>query len=43
MGKVIYTVPKINLKIFNSIYKGIPGMADPGGLPSMGPHRVRHD
>ena len=21
----------------------IPGMADPGGLPSMGSHRVRHD
>ena len=22
---------------------GIPGMAEPGGLPSMGSHRVRHD
>ena len=22
---------------------GIPGMAEPGGLPSMGLHRVRHD
>ena len=21
----------------------IPGMAEPGGLPSMGSHRVRHD
>ena len=21
----------------------IPGMAEPGGLPSMGLHRVRHD
>ena len=21
----------------------IPGMAKPGGLPSMGPHRVRYD
>ena len=21
---------------------GIPGMAEPGGLPSMGSHRVRH-
>ena len=21
----------------------IPGMGDPGGLPSMGSHRVRHD
>ena len=21
----------------------IPGMAEPGGLPSMGPRRVRHD
>ena len=21
----------------------IPGTAEPGGLPSMGPHRVRHD
>ena len=21
----------------------IPGMGEPGGLPSMGPHRVRHD
>ena len=21
----------------------IPGMGDPGGLPSMGTHRVRHD
>ena len=23
--------------------KRIPGMAEPGGLPSMGSHRVRHD
>ena len=22
---------------------GIPGMAEPGGLPSMGSHRVGHD
>ena len=22
---------------------GIPGTGDPGGLPSMGSHRVRHD
>ena len=22
---------------------GIPGTAEPGGLPSMGSHRVRHD
>ena len=22
---------------------GIPGMREPGGLPSMGSHRVRHD
>ena len=21
----------------------IPGMAEPGGLPSMGSHRIRHD
>ena len=21
----------------------IPGMGEPGGLPSMGPHRVGHD
>jgi len=21
----------------------IPGIGEPGGLPSMGPHRVRHD
>ena len=21
----------------------IPGTGEPGGLPSMGPHRVRHD
>ena len=23
--------------------QGIPGTAEPGGLPSMGPHRVGHD
>ena len=22
---------------------GVPGMGEPGGLPSMGPHRVGHD
>ena len=22
---------------------GIPGMGEPGGLPSVGSHRVRHD
>ena len=22
---------------------GIPGMGEPGGLPSMGSHRIRHD
>ena len=22
---------------------GIPGMGEPGGLPSMGSHRVKHD
>ena len=27
----------------SSILARIPGMGEPGGLPSMGSHRVRHD
>ena len=28
---------------FNVLAWGIPGTAEPGGLPSMGSHRVGHD
>ena len=28
---------------FNILAWRIPGMGEPGGLPSMGSHRVRHD
>ena len=32
------------LATHSSVLAGrIPGMAEPGGLPSMGSHRVRHD
>ena len=27
----------------SALARRIPGMAEPGGLPSMGSHRVRHD
>ena len=29
--------------IYNSVYRRIPGTGEPGGLPSMGSHRVGHD
>ena len=33
-----------NLKYDSSVLAWrIPGMVEPGGLPSMGPHRVGHD
>ena len=28
---------------FSVLARRIPGMEEPGGLPSMGSHRVRHD
>ena len=27
----------------NVLARRIPGMGEPGGLPSMGSHRIRHD
>ena len=33
----------LKLRKFHSSHKLILGMAEPGGLPSMGSHRVGHD
>ena len=38
------TIALISMATHSSVLAwGIPGMAEPGGLPSMGLHRVRHD
>ena len=39
---------KLNSELISEEYlktleEGIPGTAEPGGLPSLGSHRVRHD
>ena len=39
----VTTYNLMNTSYFKSISLSIPGMGEPGWLPSMGSHRVRHD
>ena len=38
-----HALEKEMVTLSNVLAWGIPGMGEPGGLPSMGSHRVRHD
>ena len=42
-GKVRKYVEKAMAPHYSTLAWKIPGTAEPGGLPSMGSHRVRHD
>ena len=41
-GQIVYP-EKVMATRSSTLAWRIPGMAEPGGLPSMGSHRVRHD
>ena len=42
-GGALDTTKQLDFRFSLSCIGGVPGTAEPGGLPSMGSHRVGHD